>query len=63
MKVEEFHEKFLMFQECVVAWTEELENDLQSLHEIAVPVTPKNVIRFPHNGKKRKPHLTPDRQG
>ena len=56
--VKDVHEKFLLFQQCVNQWMEELESDFSTL-EISEKLTSvrehsSRVIPFPNNGQK--PH-------
>lgn len=51
----DFEDKFLLFQECVVAWMFELTGDLHALETSeGKPLDLKNVVRFPGKGNDRR---------
>ena len=62
-QLNDFQDKFLLFQECVVTWMFELAGDLHTLETSeGKTVTMKNVVRFPGNGTgRRQPKLEPEK--
>lgn len=56
--LEDVQEKFLVFQECVTAWMQELDADLHALANVkeSLPEKPSKVIPFPK--RRGKPHET-----